>query len=175
MLGLLPTNGGPRYPKFASTSSRLSSFGEAVANRYAPYGKFANSGFFYTSVGNRVTCFYCGTVLHDWYYYDNPWTEHFLSNSRCAYLKLNHNRVDDPEFEYWLPTEVSSIEEKYSALLKEFTAHQFQTLCKICWNHKASYAYVPCGHIICCSQCVTSQSHCPVCRKNVEHILKIFL
>ena len=34
------------------------------------------SGFYYTGCGDRVTCFYCGIILHNWEHADNVDMEH---------------------------------------------------------------------------------------------------
>lgn len=54
--------------------------------------------------------------------------------------------------------------------------------CRICLSCKSEVALVPCGHMICCNDCgktLLSQEkcnrRCPVCRKVVRCIMKIYL
>jgi len=50
-------------------------------------------------------------------------------------------------------------------------------LCKICFvKEKENCAFIPCGHVACCSECSNSFMHknCPICREFVTGILKIY-
>lgn len=46
-------------------------------------------------------------------------------------------------------------------------------LCKVCFAKKCDCVLVRCGHITCCRHCAKKLSQCPICRKHVEHIIKI--
>lgn len=50
------------------------------------------------------------------------------------------------------------------------------TKCIVCWDEERTHACVPCGHYVLCSDCAYDFSHkqCPICRKNVDQIIKIF-
>lgn len=41
-------------------------------------------------------------------------------------------------------------------------------LCLICLEHPRCYAFLPCGHISCCQECVKSLDQCPLCRQPRE-------
>ena len=48
----------------------------------------AKSGLFYTGVGDRVICFYCGIRLIKWQQGDNAFTdEHEKYSPDCGFLK----------------------------------------------------------------------------------------
>jgi len=42
-------------------------------------------------------------------------------------------------------------------------------------ERKKEVAFVECGHIAACLECAEKLTTCPICRANVESILKIFL
>jgi len=47
--------------------------------------------------------------------------------------------------------------------------------CIICMETKADILFVPCGHFICCSECLKGllKKECPVCQKGYKHIMKL--
>lgn len=55
-------------------------------------------------------------------------------------------------------------------------------VCSICMSDKAEIAFIPCGHISTCQKCsehikndVRDNRKCPICRKYVKDLLKIYL
>ncbi|VDI35380.1 baculoviral IAP repeat-containing protein 7/8, partial [Mytilus galloprovincialis] len=53
-------------------------------------------------------------------------------------------------------------------LLVEKSALRDQRLCKICLELEASIAFLPCGHLVCCSDCAPAMRKCPICRTYVK-------
>jgi hypothetical protein len=52
---------------------------------------------------------------------------------------------------------------------------RFQTnLCIVCTENDRDHAFLPCGHLSVCSLCVSSEEHCPVCKKTSSAIIEIF-
>jgi len=51
--------------------------------------------------------------------------------------------------------------------------------CSICLTNKINCALIRCGHACCCNECGTmlleGRQTCPICRADVESILKIFI
>ncbi|XP_047311450.1 E3 ubiquitin-protein ligase SPL2 [Impatiens glandulifera] len=52
-------------------------------------------------------------------------------------------------------------------------------LCVICLSRRRKSAFVPCGHLVCCSRCASSVGRystplCPVCRQDVSWSLRIY-
>uniref|UniRef100_A0A0G4GME0 RING-type domain-containing protein n=1 Tax=Chromera velia CCMP2878 TaxID=1169474 RepID=A0A0G4GME0_9ALVE len=49
--------------------------------------------------------------------------------------------------------------------------------CVICLTRRDDVAFDPCGHVCCCHQCAESlaQKLCPICRKPIEKMLRIFI
>lgn len=47
--------------------------------------------------------------------------------------------------------------------------------CVICLENNKSYLFYPCKHVCCCEKCSNNLKICPICRKNIESGIKIFL
>jgi len=50
-----------------------------------------------------------------------------------------------------------------------------QRLCKVCFVEERNVAFLPCGHLICCVNCVPSLKDCPYCRQPITGTLKTFM
>lgn len=53
-----------------------------------------------------------------------------------------------------------------------------QNKCVLCLDRDVTHAFVPCGHLAICSECVpTDRFHkeCPVCHAHIYYIMKIFI
>lgn len=55
-------------------------------------------------------------------------------------------------------------------------------VCTICMCNKAEIATIPCGHVVTCQNCVKSinsgarcNRKCPLCRKKIDSILRVYL
>jgi hypothetical protein len=48
--------------------------------------------------------------------------------------------------------------------------------CRVCFDRKKDHVLVPCGHLILCAHCapVFVDKGCPLCRKTVRQVLKIY-
>ena len=46
--------------------------------------------------------------------------------------------------------------------------------CSICMVNEANAAIVPCGHTVACVRCLERCDNCPVCRKGIASILRIY-
>ena len=50
-----------------------------------------------------------------------------------------------------------------------------QVICKICHSAYVSSMFLPCTHLVCCSDCAPVCRTCPVCSKNAETVIKVQL
>ena len=48
-------------------------------------------------------------------------------------------------------------------------------LCRICFEAEADAAFYDCGHVVACKTCADRCEDCPVCRKEVRDVIKIYL
>jgi len=46
--------------------------------------------------------------------------------------------------------------------------------CKICFENQVDTVILPCGHCCCCEECLLGMQDCPICRRPVERLIKIF-
>jgi len=49
-----------------------------------------------------------------------------------------------------------------------------QRLCSICYENSARIALDDCGHVCSCEECAAYLDKCPICRKPIKKMLKIF-
>jgi len=48
-----------------------------------------------------------------------------------------------------------------------------ESACKICFSRELNVACYPCGHMF-CSFCVSKCNTCPICRKNIQDLVKLY-
>ncbi|KAI9814044.1 MAG: Alsin [Pycnora praestabilis] len=53
-------------------------------------------------------------------------------------------------------------------------ADEEQALCQICYEGEQEALFYDCGHVCACMECARQLESCPVCRKNVIAVVKIF-
>lgn len=55
-------------------------------------------------------------------------------------------------------------------------ADEEEYFCRICWENEIDAIFLPCGHLSACEECARQmQNHdCPVCRKTVKQVVKIW-
>ena len=49
--------------------------------------------------------------------------------------------------------------------------------CCICLDNEKTYAFIPCGHFICCGSCakrIYDTKRCPKCRQPFEQVIKMY-
>ena len=49
------------------------------------------------------------------------------------------------------------------------------TVCKICMDKEVALVFLPCGHLVSCSECGVAMKDCPMCRVNVRGVVHAFL
>ncbi|CAL1545887.1 unnamed protein product [Lymnaea stagnalis] len=50
-----------------------------------------------------------------------------------------------------------------------------QTVCKICMDKEVAVVFLPCGHLVSCSECGAAMKDCPVCRVNIKGVVRAFM
>ena len=50
-----------------------------------------------------------------------------------------------------------------------------EMICKICFDAKVEELFLPCRHLVCCLKCSASVFQCPVCRDDIDCVIKVFL
>ncbi|XP_061170273.1 death-associated inhibitor of apoptosis 2-like [Saccostrea echinata] len=87
-----------KYPEYVNFSERYASFGDWPKYLKGPNKKdLARSGFIYTKIGDRVTCFSCGMTLKNWEPLDDAYKEHLRWSKNCTYARM----VTDGKYDDW--------------------------------------------------------------------------
>ncbi|KAH0258094.1 hypothetical protein KCU91_g15995, partial [Aureobasidium melanogenum] len=47
-------------------------------------------------------------------------------------------------------------------------------LCRICYGNEANAAFYDCGHVLACVDCARRVEDCPICRRRVRDVVKLF-
>ncbi|XP_028667552.1 baculoviral IAP repeat-containing protein 7 isoform X2 [Erpetoichthys calabaricus] len=66
---------------------------------------------------------------------------------------------------------------KESGLSPEEQLRQLQEerTCKVCMDKVVSVVFVPCGHLVVCTDCATSLHNCPICRAVIRGSVRTFM
>ena len=65
-------------------------------------------------------------------------------------------------------------EDQNTKLEKENQNIKESRLCKICLDKEVSQVFLPCGHSICCNECVVGIQICPICRDWIQKSQTIY-
>ncbi|CAL1261264.1 unnamed protein product [Larinioides sclopetarius] len=68
-----------------------------------------------------------------------------------------------------LPKVNGKLEEDEGTLSKD------QCLCKICMDKEVGIVFLPCGHLLACTDCAPALKLCPMCRKTIQAIVRAYL
>lgn len=185
-----------QHGDFALESERLKSFKNWPKSMRQKPEELSDAGFFYIGKGDAVKCYSCGGGLKDWEEDDQPWEQHAMWYENCRYLNLikgenyikavqaklsgtstseattaNTNVVQQKQQENNI--EVSESNESTKKIYEEEPKEESK-LCKICFANEFNTVFFPCGHIIACAKCASSVSSCPLCRKHITDVKRIY-
>ena len=62
-----------------------------------------------------------------------------------------------------------------SSIVKENEYYKEIFCCVICKENDVSSAFIPCGHVACCSDCSPAMKRCPKCKSTIKGTCKTFL
>lgn len=84
-----------KHPEYTSFGKRLATFRNWPKYLKGPNKTdLARSGFIYTDIGDRVTCFSCGWTLKDWEPFDDAYKEHMRWSRNCVYANMVSDGLD---------------------------------------------------------------------------------
>ncbi|XP_053308718.1 baculoviral IAP repeat-containing protein 7 [Spea bombifrons] len=66
------------------------------------------------------------------------------------------------------PESSQSMEEQLRRLKEE-------RMCKVCMDKDVSMVFVPCGHLVVCTDCAPNLRHCPICRAVIRGSVRAFM
>lgn len=157
-----------RYPQYKSLLKRLGTYLEwPVALKQTPL-VLSEAGFFYTGIGDRVKCFYCGGEFKGWKPNDDPWQVHTLYFNRCGYVV---SRADIHTNNTAADADGNTAAADADGINNTTTDQQF---CKVCYIDNLNTAFLPCGHVVACIKCAQSIETCPICREPFDDIIKVY-
>lgn len=77
------------YPEYARFKLRYESFKDWPKYLKGPSKiDLARSGFVYTRIGDKVTCFSCGMTLTNWESMDDAYKEHLRESENCTFIRM---------------------------------------------------------------------------------------
>jgi len=134
----------------------------------------------YSNILDKYRCNNCGKT----YKTIKGITNHIEQNHQNENLIDRSIITEKEEKEGWnkdqleLALELSMKEQYKDFIPDEDTLNEIisNKLCIICSSKKADVAFIDCGHMVTCNECANKirKSKCPVCRKNIKAILKIY-
>lgn len=122
----LPLQGeGPSFPDLADKTRRRNTF-HRWPKPEKSHQELASAGFYYTSVEDKVRCFYCAIELDNWNAQDCPWQEHAKWSGECAYLISKKGR-------FWVQQVRNQVQDfkdelRREALAKGHRSHDMETV-----------------------------------------------
>ena len=63
---------------------------------------------------------------------------------------------------------------KESYLTNEKKEYDSALNCAICFTNEKNVVFIPCKHNVACSDCSKNLKNCPICRKKIIEIIKIY-
>lgn len=152
--------------------------------------KLAKTGFYYIGPYDQVQCYFCKVAVWQWEIGDDEVEDHLKWAPCCPLLRrrITTNVPIQPasDLDKFLPPYSIDVcgngpnldirpdsypETEYPELFRQYEPNM---LCKICFNKRYSVAFMPCGHVVACTQCAPSSTYCPVCRRDKERMIRVF-
>ena len=185
------------YPEYENYEKLLKTFFDRFwpISTYQNETMMAKAGFFYPGFGDIVTCAFCGINLHKWLPHDDPIIEHKKYNNDCKFIRLfqeSSNQKGNQTYNFTLMIKkfinslrlfLQSITNCFQNLIhlyfcrskfrKPITA-RIHNICKICLNEDSNILLLPCHHISTCISCTLCTTFCPICRCQIEHVIKVY-
>lgn len=175
------------YPEYAIEANRLVSFEDWPMQIKQKAKELADAGFFYTGSCDRVRCFCCGGLLWQWEETDIVWEQHAFYYDKCEYMllikgdqyhdsviekfaraRIEKNRTNDES-----TSEIHSPDSNSSEGCDQSPMEKSNE-CKICLIEEFNTVFIPCGHVVACGKCASTLRNCPICRKEIGNILRIY-
>ena len=98
--------------------------------------------------------------------------DEFLDKDKTCNFKL-----PIPVSEYFksLEMENENLKKSQQLIEKEIQSLKESKFCKICVNNEINTILLPCGHLVTCNACASSLKNCPMCRRNINDKIRIYM
>jgi len=136
----------------------------------------ATAGFFYTGVGDRVMCFYCGLGLKDWDLEDDVYKQHAIWRSWCQYIVMTKG-VDFVRNSQYCKTE-DYVNQFKLLSTSQSPLRKSSTDCLKCFNCEDNFidtVNLPCGHMTLCTICSENEKKCLLCNNLMLAAVTVFM
>ncbi|XP_068107282.1 E3 ubiquitin-protein ligase XIAP isoform X2 [Hyperolius riggenbachi] len=170
----------PEHPAMSQYKARLDTY----ANWSFSINKemLARAGFYSTGQQDATKCFYCGGELKDWKSKDDPWELHARWYPGCKFLvdEKGQHFINTVQLTRPLTSRLPSVD-LTPALLEEASIEEKlrkmeeEKICKVCMDKAMSVVFIPCGHLVACSDCAELLDKCPICCVIIHKRQKIFM
>lgn len=155
----------------------------------------AQGGFYYKSI-NRISyviCPYCHLKIGGWLSPEKTFIKHFRLAPKCRFIRMlvleiinplditmdfkrlaslydyNASIISQVEFK----GDILSVFDELNVLdIERNITHEMR--CVICYTRQRDVLLLNCNHLCCCSRCSELIGTCPICRRNIENVLKIY-
>ncbi|XP_055686741.1 baculoviral IAP repeat-containing protein 3-like [Lutzomyia longipalpis] len=134
--------------------------------------ELADAGFVYKNISDVVKCISCKLRLSGWQPEDDPLEEHVKCNSSCEYLKHHKGEKFIEELSKKLqqnPIEAADVQQPDANLDAPVG------VCKVCSQDKSNVMFIPCGHLVTCTNCASAIKKCFYCSHRVDRYQKVYL
>lgn len=191
------------HPQYALVEERLRTFKDWPVSIKQRPEELAPAGFYYSGKSDQTICYSCGGGLKAWEPSDDPWEQHASWFPQCTFLRMNksadfialHNKTGDEKGRLPKPsTSASGVEAR--APVSSLNSPQappspaaaaavttkdppsgtpLVNLCKICYTNEIGVVFLPCGHMVACTECASALTRCAVCRLDLEATVRAYL
>ena len=170
---------------FADYNARLMSFFTKQWQKSVSPAKLAASGFKFTGFRDRTICVFCKVELEQWLDGDIPDKDHYKESPHCPFIRFKLLPVIDALYEEGYGEE--AIMKAHETLMMKVSVSDLKAFlpdtkvsdrsdpkCKICLDKYACILFLPCRHLVCCSDCDRNFANCCVCKQLIDHHLPVF-
>lgn len=128
----------------------------------------SSAGFYFTKLGDKVTCFHCNESLSGWSPYDDPYVEHAFWYPQCLYIRTLMGEISMKKIEKFPRIGDGNSRSKL------FTS---VNTCKSCFKNEVNVSFFPCSHTRYCEECVRRNEiiKCPSCDENIQLVIDVKL
>ncbi|XP_061193488.1 baculoviral IAP repeat-containing protein 3-like [Saccostrea echinata] len=93
-----------------------------------------------------------------------------------AYSRNETSQTSNSPSTIGLSEEVGAmtLNEDTQTLIEENRRLKEQRLCRICMEEDVAIAFLPCGHLCCCTHCSPAMRKCPMCRAFIKGTVKTY-
>ena len=98
------------------------------------------------------------------------------SNFEILQYICEHYKIPQKNFNYACTIAKTKSDKKFYHFLRKTMKNENNTIkdCSICLTNEKNIAFIPCGHVCTCVDCGYKVAQCPICRKTIKKVLRIY-